>query len=94
MCIYVWRLLIIQKMLRQLFNLKPQKPLPLGRWTTQTTMNEMERRADLANCDSCGTCSVPENYIQKTSKFVVQDDIIDVGDLICVGSFHLSSVRK
>ena len=81
-------------MLRQLFKLKSQKPLPLGRWTTQTTANEMERRADLANCDSCGTCSVPENHGHKTSTFVVQDDIIDVGDLIYVGSFHLSSVRK
>ena len=75
-------------MLRKLF-FKPHKALPLGRWTTQTTANEIERRADLANCDSCGTCSVPENR-EKTSTFMIQDDIVDIGDLVYVGSYHLN----
>lgn len=79
-------------MLRRLLSMKPHKSLPLGRWQTGVTNDEIERKADLANCDSCGTCSVPENK-QKTSTFMVGDDVIDIGDLITIGSFDLHSIK-
>ena len=77
-------------MLRRLLSMKTQKALPLGRWQTGVTINEIDRKADLANCDSCGTCGVPEHKT-KTSTFMVGDDVIDVGDLITIGSFDLHS---
>lgn len=74
-------------MLRRLL-FKPHKALPLGRWQTNTTFETIERKADLANCDSCGTCSIPEKE-HKTSTFMVGDDIIDIGELVTIGSFGL-----
>lgn len=79
-------------MLRRLLSMKTQKALPLGRWQTGVTKDEIERKADLANCDSCGTCSVPENKL-KMSTFMVGDDVIDIGDLITIGSFDLHSIK-
>ena len=42
-------------MLARIF--KKQKPLPLGRWAFNS-FNETQRKIDLANCDSCGTCGL------------------------------------
>ena len=82
--------------------LKKQKPLPLGRWAFNS-LNETQRKIDLANCDSCGTCGlehyekktiikVPESKLLKkketSDKFLLcEDDIIDFG--IYPGSFTL-----
>ena len=39
---------------------KSLKPVPLGRWNTDKPVDATLRLIDLANCDSCGTCTVPE----------------------------------
>ena len=87
-------------MLSRIF--KKQKPIPLGRWAFNS-LNETQRKIDLANCDSCGTCGL-EDYKKKTiikvpeskllkkeetnDKFLMwEDDIIDLG--IYPGSFTL-----
>ena len=78
---------------------KKQKPLPLGRWAFNS-MTETQRKIDLANCDSCGTCGL-ENYKKNTIKvpekklfdkknekyLLCEDDIVDLG--IYPGSFTL-----
>lgn len=77
-------------MLRRL--LKSSKPTVLGRWSINT--DTAIRRAELAHCDNCGTCSIPEEkeYIQETQEkittmLIVDDDIIDF--TYAPGSFHL-----
>jgi len=71
---------------------KKQKPLPLGRWQTNVEKAIMERKADLANCDSCGTCDVPKKHYntKDDSLIMVEDDIIDLGLLVNIGSFHVN----
>jgi len=80
---------------------KKQKPTPLGRWALNS-VRETQRKIDLANCDSCGTCGL-ENYKKQTIKvsenklfgknktndkyLLCADDIIDLG--IYPGSFTL-----
>lgn len=68
---------------------KPIKPTVLGRWSVNT--ETAIRRAELAHCDNCGTCSVPKekkDTKKKTQKmFIIDDDIIDLS--YAPGSFHL-----
>ena len=72
--------------------LKRNKPLLLGRWRVDENLIDINRKIDLANCDSCGTCSVPEykqNKIEKNiDKYTLHhDNIVDIG--IHPGSFTL-----
>lgn len=84
---------------------KKQKPTQLGRWAFNS-ITETQRKIDLANCDSCGTCGqkeytkntvikVPEKKLFKnknTDKFLLcGDDIIDFG--IYPGSFTLHKLN-
>ena len=47
-------------MLRRLFRLKSTTPPKLGRWQlTKNNSSQQLRKIDLANCDSCGTCTAP-----------------------------------
>ncbi len=51
---------------KQMFRfLKSFKPVVLGRWSTNKPTSAMLRSIDLANCDSCGTCGVPEKLVIK-----------------------------
>ena len=74
-------------MIRRLF--KPSKPTVLGRWSINT--ETAIRRAELAHCDNCGTCSIPEEKepIQEkiTKMIIVDDDVINF--TYAPGSFHL-----
>jgi len=50
-------------MLRRLFRLKSFTPPKLGRWQlTENNSMQQLRKIDLANCDSCGTCTPPPSY--------------------------------
>tara|TARA_B110000008_G_scaffold278706_1_gene323296 strand:+ start:3628 stop:3897 length:270 start_codon:yes stop_codon:yes gene_type:complete len=76
---------------------KKQKPVPLGRWALNS-LNETQRKIDLANCDSCGSCGLKQ-YKKKTTikvsetklfenkisdKYLLcEDDIIDFGIYPC-----------
>ena len=45
-------------LLRKLLKLKPHTPPKLGRWQlTENNSDQQLRKIDLANCDSCGTCT-------------------------------------
>ena len=44
---------------------KTTKPLVLGRWSTGTSKEIIERRIAMAHCDNCGTCAIPENTKEK-----------------------------
>lgn len=63
---------------------KSLKPVPLGRWNTDKPIDATLRLIDLANCDSCGTCAVPEKkpkmkvHIEERYLFV-EGDVIDIG---------------
>ena len=60
---------------------KSLKPVPLGRWNTDKTIDATLRLIDLANCDSCGTCGITEPkeiHIQERYLFV-EGDVIDIG---------------
>ena len=46
---------------------KKQKPVLLGRWA-HNSINEIQRKIDLANCDSCGTCGIDHYKNNKTNK--------------------------
>ena len=43
---------------------KSLKPVQLGRWKTDKSVDATLRLIDLANCDSCGTCTIPEKKLQ------------------------------
>ena len=46
---------------------KKQNPILLGRWA-HNSINEIQRKIDLANCDSCGTCGIDHYKTDKTDK--------------------------
>ena len=50
-------------MFRRLF-IKRIKPTELGRWNYQAPMV----KADLANCDSCGSCGLENIYLAQKNK--------------------------
>ena len=79
-------------MFKNLF--KGTKPVVLGRWSTNTTTDIIERRIAMAHCDNCGTCKVPETKPKITIKpmVVLNDDVIDLG--YAPGSFDLHRIRK
>lgn len=77
-------------MFRNIFK-KSNKQLLLGRWKTNNNLIDINRKIDLANCDSCGTCNVPD-YKQSVEKMiVVDDDIVDIN--IPLQSFSLNGKR-
>lgn len=43
-----------------MYRFLPVKKIKLGRWDTEKGTREIMRVLDLANYDSCGTCSIPE----------------------------------
>ena len=69
--------------------LKKQKPVKLGRWGHHN-FNEIVKKIDMANCDSCGSCGekngikikVNEKKLlnQKNMKkfIIINDDIINI----------------
>ena len=75
--------------------LKRNKPLLLGRWRVDENLIDVNRKIDLANCDSCGTCSVPEykqnnlikTYGKNDKELLYDDNINDLG--IYPGTFTL-----
>ena len=71
-------------MLKHIFK-KSNKQLLLGRWNTNNNLIDINRRIDLANCDSCGACNVPQE-----SEYVEEITIVDD---ILLQSFSLNSKR-
>lgn len=47
------------QMLRSLRLFKKLNPPLLGRWSVDTSVDITNRKIDLANYDSCGTCGIP-----------------------------------
>ena len=73
---------------------KSLKPVPLGRWKTDKSIDATLRLIDLANCDSCGTCTVPVKRptmkVDIKEKFLsIEGDVIDIGCMPVPGSFEL-----
>ena len=69
--------------------LKRVNPIRLGRWNTEKTVEETLRLIDLANCDSCGTCTVPKQETTLERFVHVEGDVIDIGYMPLPGSFEL-----
>lgn len=75
---------------------KRVKPIRLGRWSTAKPNEAILRQIDLANCDACGTCTIPEQkkpikvHIEERYLFV-EGDVIDLGYMPLPGSFELHS---
>jgi len=59
-------------MLRRLL-FKPVKQNMLGRWSVDVPDTTINRKIDLANCDSCGSCGTGLDVVRKRS-FVVKSD--------------------
>ena len=58
------------QMLRSLRLFKKLNPPLLGRWSVDTSVDITNRKIDLANYDSCGTCGIPpKKIIIKTDPF-------------------------
>lgn len=68
-------------MIRRIIFGKSLQP-KLGRWTTQQSKKEMNRKIDLANTDHCGTCETPKQYIP------VGDDVIEIETLAHYSGFY------
>lgn len=72
---------------------KRTKPVVLGRWSTGTSIEIVERRIAMAHCDNCGTCKIPEP--KSKSKYnpmvLLGDDVIDLG--YAPGSFDLYRIK-
>lgn len=60
------------------FLLKKQKPTKLGRWSVEESMQVIERKIDMANCDSCGICE---------KKNLLRFYVIE-GDVICLNNTY------
>lgn len=60
---------------------KQWKPVPLGRWNTNKPSQATLRLIDLANCDSCGTCPLPEKKPNVDRYLHVEGDVVDIGDI-------------
>lgn len=78
-------------MFKNLF--KGKKPVVLGRWSTNTTADIIERRIAMAHCDNCGTCKVPEPNpkIRIKPMVILGDDVVDLG--YAPGSFDLYRIK-
>lgn len=72
---------------------KKIKPVHLGRWDTAKSNEAILRQIDLANCDSCGTCTVPNQKkikVHMRERYLfVEGDVIDLGYIPLPGSFEL-----
>lgn len=62
---------------------KQVKPVQLGRWAIGTSSSRA-RKIDLANCDSCGTCS----YV------VLNDDVLSLDDGLVDGNVDAFEAGK
>jgi len=69
--------------------LKKKNPIRLGRWDTNKQQEATLRLIDLANCDSCGTCTVPKQTHAPKRYLYVDGDIVDIGYMPLPGSFDL-----
>lgn len=67
-------------MLLRLF--KKTKKIRLGRWDTNVSLQTLQRKIDLANCDSCGTCTIALQPKKKTEEKL---DVYVIADL---STFH------
>jgi hypothetical protein len=47
--------------------LRKSKNIKLGRWSTNKKNDDINRQIDLANCDSCGTCSISDYNKKKVN---------------------------
>ena len=77
-------------MFKFLFN-KSNKKLLLGRWNVNKNLSDINRKIDLANCDQCGTCNIPD-YKKKIEKVIIEDDVIDIN--IPISSFDVYPPKK
>lgn len=77
--------MILFKMLRRFFT--KNKPNKLGRWQISDAAVQ-HRKVDLANCDSCGTCTIPEPIDDMTEEELYMH--VELG-VIPIGSFDLNS---
>lgn len=72
-------------MIRRLLRLKTIAPPKLGRWQlTENNSMQQIRKIDLANCDSCGTCTPQATFdpqagleLQDASEENTDDDFIE-----------------
>lgn len=66
-------------MIRRLLRLKTITPPKLGRWQlTENNSMQQIRKIDLANCDSCGTCTPQAGLeLQDASEQDTDDDFIE-----------------
>ncbi len=53
---------------------KQSKPIALDRWAIQ--QQHIQRKIDLANCDSCGVCPPIKPSLKFTYKYMIVDDEI------------------
>ena len=61
---------MVYQMLRNFRLFKKLNPPLLGRWSVDTSVDITNRKIDLANYDSCGTCGIPpKNITMKISPF-------------------------
>ena len=52
-----------------------QKPVKLGRWQTTDKKELIDRKIDLNNCDSCGTCGQTKKNL-KIKFLIVEGDVV------------------
>lgn len=66
-------------MIRRLLRLKTIAPPKLGRWQlTENNSMQQIRKIDLANCDSCGTCTPQTGLgLQDASEENTEDEFIE-----------------
>ena len=69
--------------------LKVIKPVALGRWKTDKPLDATLRLIDLANCDSCGTCTIPEQTPEEPTYLLVEDSVVNNSYIPLPGSFDL-----
>ncbi len=74
------------KMIKRIIFGKSLQP-KLGRWTTQQSMTEMNRKIDLANTDHCGTCETPKKNTGITY-IPIEDDVIEIETLMHYSGFY------
>ena len=61
-------------------------PIALGRWAIQ--QQHIQRKIDLANCDSCGVCPPIKPPLKLKYKYIIVDD-----DIVLEGIYGITDKR-